>query len=184
MALSPSTAPTANDAIPWTMTKGVNAEIASRSNGERMGIEAMGRNHFQHVHLWALPDSELRKNSRVNSYDANFDLPNDLGSCPKIASGNELISNLETKEYLEVGLIIGTNPKEFMVTGKSRNKEAETERKERGIMPRHASALRVFIPVTEYKTSQAKLYVGCHLTNGRMFPRTATFAQVFFYPEF
>lgn len=44
--------------------------------------------------------------------------------------------------------------------------------------------MRVFTPVTENIAPQAKFYVGCRFTEGRLFPRVIHMDNVFFYPEF
>ncbi|CAJ2504584.1 Uu.00g119780.m01.CDS01 [Anthostomella pinea] len=44
--------------------------------------------------------------------------------------------------------------------------------------------MRVFIPVTDFKASQARLYVGYKSTAGHLYPRIVKNVCVFFYPEF
>ncbi|KAI6081513.1 hypothetical protein F4821DRAFT_25095 [Hypoxylon rubiginosum] len=51
-------------------------------------------------------------------------------------------------------------------------------------MRRDESAMRVFIPVSDYIAPQAKFYVGCRPYHGRLFPKVVEAACIFFYPEF
>lgn len=83
-----------------------------------------------------------------------------------------------------MGLVVGDQVDKYEPKGISRNKEREVERQKRGQLRRAERAMRVFIPVTDFIAEQAKFYVGCRFTAGRLYPRTMKDTNIFFYPEF
>lgn len=145
-------------------------DIAKQISLEKMLTEATGRQLFQHTYLWA----EKKGKGTIPAYDPIVDGPDAADKGPHLPGPQELIPTDNTKEYLEVGLIIGNNHKE---TGKAWNNKG-TE------MRRAKSAMRVFILVTDSVSTYAKFYVGCRLQNGRLYPRKVDAASIFFYPEF
>ena len=155
-----------------------DADIAVRYHRERMKVQAVGRVPLQKVYLWT--GSNAKSNLQ---YKPENDGPNNGGGAEPIPSPEELVSADDTKPYLEVGLVIGSDPAKYRNEVPSRNKRAENERKERGVSERDSSAMRVFIPQTDFIAEQAKLYVGCHRAGGRLQPRVIRVDYVFFYPE-
>ncbi|KAK4239267.1 hypothetical protein C8A03DRAFT_32679 [Achaetomium macrosporum] len=165
------------------VTDGV-LDIAKTIHLERMMIEAVGRKHFQGVYLWALSeDGTGRKKATTVKYDVDDDGPAH-GIPSKLPKEEELVPHEYAKLYLEVGLIIGSEPEKYKPVGLARNKARDEERKKRGVLRRDEGAMRVFIPVTDYIAPQAKFYVGCKEFEGQLYPRLIDASTVFSYPEF
>ncbi len=155
-------------------------DIAMRISLEKMMTEADGRQPLQRVYLWASANKTTNQ-----QYRPLTDGPDVAGACPVLPAPTELFPVEEdTKQYLEVGLIFGNEPDKYIAKGKSRDKQRDLERQQRGILRRDTSAMRVFIPATEHCATQAKFYVGCRPTNGRLYPRVIPVDQIFFYAEF
>ncbi|KAF2172027.1 hypothetical protein M409DRAFT_18256 [Zasmidium cellare ATCC 36951] len=153
-----------------------DVDIAIRTDREQMKISAAGRRRFQKVHLW----SDNGKTTNVQFQPAHEkDTRESAVPLPQ-----ELFGNEHTKEYLEVGIIIGDNPKQHLQTGTSRSSENDAARVQRGPLERAVTAMRVFTPVTDYIQTGIKYYVGCLRSQGRLTPRVVSFDCVFVYPEF
>lgn len=145
-------------------------DIALTKDLEQMHTQATGRQVFQKVFLWASfgssqdsgPSPQRKSNMATTiKYDPNVDGPAKAGPCPTLPGSTELLPHMDAKEYLEVGLIIGDDPEKYKPVGLSGNKRRQDERKNRGVLPRDQSAMRVFVPTTTYIAEQAKFYVGC-----------------------
>lgn len=104
----------------------------------------------------------------------------DPSEYPKLATGNELLPEKGTIEFIEVGLISGLEPS----CAKSTRRERAANRGQFPPIPRSDSAMRVFSPVTDYIRDRNKLYVGCHPKEGRFSTRVVDASLVFFYAEF
>lgn len=163
-------------------------DIARTVHQEKMRVQANGRRTFQQVHLW-MPDnkntagkSKYERGSTTQQYQPNVDGPSQT-PCPILPRGNELVDHEDAKLYLEVGIIIGADPTRYESKG-LKSKQRNLDRQRRGILPRDDGAMRVFIPVTEYIAPQAKFYVGCRLSGGRLLPRVIETDSIFFYSEF
>nr|POE65121.1 hypothetical protein CFP56_34789 [Quercus suber] len=158
-------------------------DIAMTFDGERMTVAAVGRMHMQKVYLWTgSNEGQSRKTSNV-AYDKSADAPGD-NPPSRLPTVEELTPSPAAVQYLEVGIVIGDDPKRYLPTGESRDKARVKARQDRGVLARDPSAMRVFLSLTEYISSQAKYYVGTHPTNGRCFPRTIDQGFIFFYAEF
>ncbi len=155
-------------------------DIAMRISLEKMMTEATGRQPLQRVYLWAASNK-----TTTQQYQPPIDGPDVAGACPVLPDNEELVPvEINTKQYLEVGIIFGNEPDKYVAKGQSRDKQREQEKKQRGTLRRDTSAMRVFIPVTEHCVTQAKFYVGCRPREGRLFPRIIPISQIFFYAEF
>ncbi|KAM0414579.1 hypothetical protein ACHAPT_013573 [Fusarium lateritium] len=152
-----------------------------------MRVEADGRQPFQVVYMWANEENKQETGHTKTTnrqYKPETDGPH-VVPCPQLPTGAELVQDdKSTKAYMEVGLIIGSNPTNLVPTGLPRAKGRAQARAHRGILRRDEGAMRVFIPMTQHVASQAKYYVGCRLTNGHLSPRVIDNACIFFYPEF
>lgn len=164
-------------------------DIAKTAYLERMMTKATGRRPFQQVYLWTPSEDEAKrkttgKGATTIKYEAARDGPTAHSLCPKLPQNEELIPAERTKRYLEVGLIIGDDVDKYEPKDNSRDLKREQERQKRGKLRRDTGAMRVFIPVTDYIADQAKYYVGCRFTAGRLYPRLIKGTNIFFYPEF
>lgn len=140
--------------------------------------EATGRQRFQRVWLWG--STNTGRSSTV-PYDPTTDVSEGAQVLP---GALEQVSADNAKEYLEVGIIFGKEPRLHLTSKSGKNKQRDAEREARGILRRDDSAMRVFTPITEYIPVQTKLYVGCLPVMGRLDPRTIQIDSVFIYPEF
>lgn len=165
-------------------------DVAVTMDGEQMKVQATGRRPMQRVYLWSgNKDATSKKKDKGSGLTNKPYKPEEDG--PKIATQGghlpgpeELESNPSAVQYLEVGLVIGDEPGIYKPTAHSKKKDIKTERQRRGEMPRHESALRAFIPITENIPTQSKYYVGTKLAGGRLNPRGIDGEFIFFYPEF
>ncbi|KAK5997766.1 hypothetical protein PT974_00125 [Cladobotryum mycophilum] len=141
-----------------------NSDIARMISLERMKTEATGRRPFQKVYLWTTTNDESsagsskRKRATTLKYNPATDGPARRGPCPILPLGQELLPHIKAKAYLEVGIVIGDEPEKYKPSGISRDKTRDAARKMRGTLPRHANAMRAFIPISEYIQSQSKFY--------------------------
>lgn len=126
----------------------------------------------------------MKGKSTTLRYDPKTDGPDELKPYPPLPADNELLPHPLARLYLGVGLVMGKEPNKYKPTGISRNKARDMEREKRGMLRRDAHAVRAYIPITENIQAQAKFYVGCLPSGGRLYPRVIEAACVFFYPEF
>lgn len=176
----------------WEVVVDGASDVAMTKDLEKMMTEAAGRRPFQRVWLWTTSedddgdiDGTLKlKKATTATYDSRKDGPVTAGACPELPVGQELFEDQNTKPYLEVGIVLGEEPKKYMPFGKARDKARDKARLQRGVLRRDHHALRAFIPISQYIQKQAKFYVGCCLQGGRLFPRVIEAGCIFFYPEF
>lgn len=154
------------------------SDVCMRGSADKMRSEATGRKLFQKVHLVSL--GGLKKSTN-RQYCPEEDCE---PGARKLPGEYELIPTENSKEYLEVGLVIGKDPSLHMATGKARDKNRELQRKKRGVLNRDEFAMRVFTPTTEYVKDQCKYFVGCHPIDARLSPKPIQADRIFFYPEF
>ena len=149
--------------------------------------EVKGRRLFQLTHLWSSSKADdMRKNATTVKYDVQKHGA-EHGMPPKLPTAEEAAGNNSTKEYLEVGLVIGGEPSRWTSRGQGGQASAKkraTEQKARGVLTREETAMRVFIRVEDRVAPKVKFYVGCLPQNGRLHPRVIKFADVFIYAEF
>lgn len=121
-----------------------------------------------------------KKSQATNKgYDPTVDGPDVAGLSDMRPSAEELVPHATAAQYLEVGLVVGANPKK--VKEERKNKRTKGTTTPTG---RDPQALRVVIPVTEYVADQSRYYIACKPAGGRCFPRVADGDVVFFYDEF
>lgn len=164
---------------PWGVVTDGYSDIAMRACSDKMRTNATGRQRFQKVYL--LASTASKATASATKFDPKSDC---MTGSPKIPNGQELVPTDGTREYLEVGLVIGEEPDRYMATGKARDKEREKARERRGVLDRHPSAMRVFTPTTEFVQKASKFYVGCNPIDGRLSTRLVHAETIFFYPEF
>ena len=185
VAGSSATAAIATDQALVPVTNGTH-DVAKTVGLEQMRTEAAGRVPFQQVYLWTTSEDNQSGTGKKKATTEKYDIAKDgatHGVPSKLPNEKELTPHIQAKAYLEVGLIIGGQPDKYKATSLSRNKNRE-ERKKRGILPCDEGAMRVFIPISDYIPSQAKFYVGCRETDGRLIPCVIEVEHIFFYPEF
>ncbi|KAF5623663.1 hypothetical protein F25303_11767 [Fusarium sp. NRRL 25303] len=136
-----------------------------------MRVEVNGRIPFQRVHLWTSGEERTgsgRMKTSNEPYKPGIHGPAII-RCPKAPKGDELIpSPGKTKEYIEVGLIVGDDPEKHSI--KATPTKRKGKQRARVILRHDENAMRVFIPVSEKMNPQAKFFVGCKYSNGRLFP--------------
>lgn len=150
-------------------------DIAVRADNEKMRVQAPGRQALQRVFMRTEFVHGRKKESQTTNrpYRPDIDGPGIAGRPPVLPSVEELTPGMDTVEYLEVGLVIGDNPEIRIASSTDKGKKQDKEAQQlRGIMNRHPSTLRAFIPVTAEVASQAKLYVGVRPVDGVLTPRT------------
>jgi hypothetical protein len=166
-------------------------DLAQNRDFIQMRVEVDGRVPFQHVYLWSSGEEDKTGTGRMKAstdrYIAEAHGPRVI-PCPKAPEGLELIHDPKTtKEYVEVGLIVGDEPERYSTQGtptKSTPTKGKAKQKDPVVLRRDENAMRVYIPVSEKLNMQAKLFVGCRFYNGRLFPMTIPGDNVFFYAEF
>ncbi|KAK4560930.1 hypothetical protein LTR86_004885 [Recurvomyces mirabilis] len=172
-------------------------DIATTFANDRMSVEADGRRPLQKVWLWqGSYEQNSSKKTKANNvasytnipYKVTTDSPTAAGKTSRLPEGDELKPHGNAVEYLEVGIMIGDDPKKFRAQGERTKEEkatAKKAKKARVTMPRSEDVLRVFTPTTAQRsTSSIKYYVGCKPQGGRLFPRVISNEVVFFYSEF
>ncbi|KAG4259209.1 hypothetical protein FPRO03_13143 [Fusarium proliferatum] len=150
-------------------------DLAVNRDYLEMRVEVNGRIPFQRVHLWTSGEERTgsgRMKTSNEPYKPGIHGPAII-RCPKAPEGDELISSPgKTKEYIEVGLIVGDDPEKHSI------KATPTKRKGKQrapvILRRDENAMRVFIAVSEKMNPQAKFFVGCKYSNGRLFPENVS----------
>ncbi|KAK0291074.1 hypothetical protein LTR35_001795 [Friedmanniomyces endolithicus] len=159
-------------------------DIAMTFAGERMMVEANGRRTFQKVYLYSQSDDSGQATQKATNktYDVAEDGPPDEG-LTRLPSQNELTEDNNTRQYLEVGIVMGKDPSKYTPKG-HQQLDMRKERKLRGKMRRDEYAMRVFTPITEFCEPQAKLYVGCNPIEDRPQVRVIRMKDVFYYSEF
>jgi hypothetical protein len=165
-----------------------DTDIAETLDGERTKVQAPGRLPMQLVYLRKGNTNGRKKTGKGLTnipYDPKEDGPvtNPVGS---LSTAQELLpSGPNAVQYLEAGIVIGDDPSRFKPAPNADRKNKEA-RRQRGEMPRHTSAMRVFIPVIPAAAvaRQAKYYVGVKPVDGCLQPRIINSECVFFYPEF
>ncbi|KAM0438082.1 hypothetical protein ACHAQK_007172 [Fusarium lateritium] len=140
-------------------------DIAMTIGMERMHVGAPGRRHFQIVWLWPMSNSKGQGNGPAYKPDVHG--PKN-GPTPCLPTKEELQPHLKAEPYLEIGLIIGEDPTKYKPTGHALDKGRAKAQKERGVLQRENSAMRVFHKFTDYKQPQMKVVVGCLPEHGRM----------------
>jgi hypothetical protein len=158
----------------------------SVTDGERMKVQPPGRLPMQRVFL--LRGSTDGKSNEKDpgltnkAYNVKADDPvmNPVGQRP---SAQEFLPGSDVVPYLEVGIVIGDDPSRFKPTPLE-NKKNKEDRKQRGDIPRHTSAIRAFIHVAPTVAPQAKYVVGVKPIDGYLQPRMIESECIFFYPEF
>ncbi|KAH6679913.1 hypothetical protein F5X68DRAFT_192991 [Plectosphaerella plurivora] len=153
-------------------------DIAKRSDGQAMKVEADGRRPFQKVQMWCGP----KRTTTVEKYEPTKDGPAVHNPGTILPGPMELVASDATIEFLEVGIVIGEEPLRYAATLPGRPRRKKNEDIE--TMARDPTALRAFIPIRQYIPDQAKYYVGCRLTGGRLHPRMIVTSAIFFYAEF
>ncbi|KAI4269744.1 MAG: hypothetical protein LQ337_007105 [Flavoplaca oasis] len=165
-------------------------DIAVTMDGEKMKVQAPGRQPMQHVYLWeGSKDGAAKKRDRGagftnKPYKPEEDGPAVVEQGGRLPTGDELQPGTNAVRYLEVGLVIGDKPDMYKPTKATSTKTAQDQRVRRGEMQRARSAIRAFIPVTENIPTQSKYYVGVKPSGGRLNPRLIDGEVIFFYPEF
>ncbi|KAM0498708.1 hypothetical protein ACHAP8_005927 [Fusarium lateritium] len=153
-------------------------DIAARSDGERMHVGAHGRRQFQEVWLWG---SSYHK-ATTPTYNVRDHGP--LRSTQSLLpSGEELKPHDAAVRMLEIGLVIADEPDRYKVTGNSRNKILEQQKRDRGILIRDENVFRAYIKATDYVQKQAKIFIGCMLREGRLCALKMKIENIFFYRE-
>ncbi|KAF5600416.1 hypothetical protein FPANT_2431 [Fusarium pseudoanthophilum] len=140
-------------------------DLAKNRDHLQMRVEVDGRIPFQHVHLWSSGEEEKTGSGRMKTSTEQYK-PLTHGPavtpCPKTPTGAELVSDPKvTKEYVEVGLVPGDDPKKYSNVGTSTNSTSTKGKgKQTGsaILQRDENAMRVYIPVSEKLNPQAKFY--------------------------
>lgn len=162
--------------------RGRKVEIAESLYGEKMTVEANDRNRFQLVYLWA---PRMSKKVSPGIPKEHPIPPNHAEVYPKVPDGEELVAGNGTKLFIEVGIMIGSDPESFFTAAG----ESEKHRSVLGqaISPtptsRHRDALRVFMPVHDSMAKQSSFYAGYGPGNGRLTPHRIRCQGVFFYSE-
>ncbi|KAM0265547.1 hypothetical protein ACHAPA_007698 [Fusarium lateritium] len=145
-------------------------DLAQNRDYLQMRVEVDGRIPFQRVHLWSSGEEEKTGTGRMKTsndqYKPLIHGPTVI-KCPKAPRGDELIRNSKvTKEYVEVGLIVGDDPEKYSNKGTptkgTPTKGTPTKGKGRQndpiILRRDENAMRVFISVSEKLNPQAKFF--------------------------
>jgi hypothetical protein len=149
-----------------------------------MKVQAPGRHPMQRVYL-RKGNINGKKNTKGLTnvpYDTTEDGPV-MHPVEQLPSAQELLPGPGVVQYLEVGIAIGDNPSRFKPAPNADRKNRD-DRRQRGDMLRHTSAIRVFIPIMPDVIKQAKYYVGVKPVDGYLQPRIINSECVFFYPEF
>lgn len=152
---------------------------------DKMMTEAAGRKPFQQVYLWTTSEDDQSGKKKATTIKYNVAEDGPAHEVPsKLPTQEELTPGPRTKLYLEVGIVIGSQPDKYKPVGLSRNKAKEEEREMRGVLPRDETAMRAFTPIADSIARMAKFYVGCREHKGRLYPRVIEVNTIFFYPEF
>jgi len=161
-----------------------NTDVAETLDGERMKVQAPGRLPMQRVYL--LKGSADAKKNEKGLTNRPYDMEEDgtfLYSVGRLPSAQELLPGSDVVQYLEVGIVIGDDSPRFKPAPLT-NKKNKDDRKQRGDMPRHPSAIRAFIHIAPTVAFQAKFVVGVRPIDGYLQPRIIDSECIFFYPEF
>lgn len=154
-------------------------DIARRYGGMAVMTEAVGRVPLQTHHLWA----SSKGKATAKPYNPMADGPT-VAKCPILPNKLELIPDGDrTKEYIEVGLVFGEDPRRGMSSTAGRVK-ASASKQEIKPLERGEHMMRVFLARTEFIERNIKYYVGCRPEGGRLWPRIVSLDTIFFYPEF
>ena len=158
-------------------------DVAIRKDSERMLVEVDGRMLYRKVYLHVQTASE--KKGSTATYQPVQDGPIAFpAATSQTLLRNELLAGPNTKEYMEVGIVIGDDPEKYIAKGNGNALSHKHKRQKRGDLPRSQNAMRVFIPVTSHIVDQANLYVGCNPIDERLQARIISSHLVFFYSEF
>lgn len=167
-----------------------DSDVAQTLDGEKMKVQAPGRQPMQFVFLWEGNKDGMSKKKDKGSgltnkpYKPDEDGPSVLAQVGRLPTHEELQPGANAVRYLEVGLVIGDAPEKYKPTKMGSKKAMADERIRRGELQRHDSAIRAFIPATENIPTQSKYYVGVKPSAGRLNPRVIDQEVIFFYPEF
>ncbi|KAF5700424.1 hypothetical protein FMUND_14336 [Fusarium mundagurra] len=141
------------------------SDLAKNRDFLQMRVEVDGRIPFQRVHLWSSGEEGKTGTGRMKAsteqYKPSVHGPT-VTPCPKAPTGEELIGDPKvTKEYVEVGLVAGDDPKKYSnreATTKSTSGKGKGKQTDPAILRRDENAMRVYIPVSEKLNPQAKFF--------------------------
>lgn len=150
--------------------------IAMSHFKEKMRVQADGRKTFQRGYLFPTERSN-------EVYDAIKDGPSQ-GIPPSLPTAQELQKTDNVQMFLEVGIVIGSQPDRYVPTGAARNSARDQSRQARGILGRDENALRAYIPTSRHVPSQAKFFVACKPTSTHCSARSIKMDYIFFYEEY
>ncbi|KAM0422736.1 hypothetical protein ACHAPD_001198 [Fusarium lateritium] len=128
-------------------------DIAARSDGERMQVGAHGRRQFQELWLWG---SSYHK-ATTPTFNAQAHGPSH-STQSLLPSGEELKPHVAAVRMLEIGLVIADEPDRYKVTGHSRDKILEQQKRNRHILTRDGNLFRTYIKAGVYIQPQAKTF--------------------------
>lgn len=176
------------DAMIYEPVADGQSDIAKTVDGEQMKTEATGRVPFQKVYLWTGSNDGNKKPSASTTtnkqYKAAEDGPDVAGKPAILPTDGERAQGNGTREYMEVGLIIGADPYKYKPEKGGRDPDRKKQMEKRAVLNRDPGAMRVFIPIVAYQPEQSKYYVGVDPHGGHLEPRIADGNVIFFYPEF
>lgn len=146
-------------------------------------MQAPGRLPMQPVFLWK-GNTDGRKNEKgltTRPHDIKKD-DTTMNPVEQLPSAQELPPGPDVVQYLEVGIVIGDDPSRFKPAPLT-DKKNKDDRKKRGDIPRHTSAIRAFIRISPTIASQAKYVVGVQPMDGYLQPHVIDSECIFFYSE-
>lgn len=162
-------------------TQNPETDIAQNEFLDQLKVSAAGRVRFQKI----FARTPGGKKTTVQ-YDAQNDAPPSDQTLSILPTTEEKEGRAQTTQFLVVGLVIAEEPLKYSTkgTGKSRNKDRDTARSTRGVIPAEANMLRAIVPITEYINSGSiKYYIACHPVDGLCNLRTVTADSIFFFSE-
>ncbi len=157
-------------------------DIAKTELLERITVGVAGRQRFQKIFV---RKSGSGAGGKTNlSYKPADDAPDRPLSI--LPTREELESRAETIEFLVVGLVLAANPSQYSTkaSGPSRNKQRDTDRAARGVLPAESNILRAIVPTTDsIGSGSIKYYVACHPSHGLCNLRVISSDAIFYFQE-
>lgn len=167
---------------PRTIDDG-HEDIARRFSGEKLRVDASNRRTFLKCFLRTYGGKNTKESYDVESHGPGIHPNPDA----KLPLETELVQDEQTREFLEVGLILAEDPELYLKVTKhgiSRDSAAEKARAERILERSQHLVLRAYIEVTEIRPVQAEFFVGCLFRDGHYELKRGKREWVFFYQEF